>query len=127
MTPAKCFPSCSSLLIIFCFYDPNISVIIHSRFCFTFASNYCIIFFSLPTSKNCCIFSLKLLLQVRYFYSANYYFMLPNIFDRFSFVFLALSLFHNLQLFTQTLLLHICCFSLHQKVTKYYAQNSNAF
>lgn len=42
-------------------------------FCSIFASKYYHAFSLFPTDKNCCTFSSKLLLQVRYFYPANYY------------------------------------------------------
>lgn len=45
--------------------------------CSLFASNYYNKFFLSPTGKNCCTFSSKLLLQVRYFYPANYYSCCP--------------------------------------------------
>lgn len=52
--------------------------------CSLFASNYNNKFFLFPTGKNCCIFSFKLLLQVRYFYPANCYSCCPIFFIGFS-------------------------------------------
>ena len=45
--------------------------------CSFFAFKYYNMFPLSPTSKNCCTFSPKLLLQVRYFYPANYYSYYP--------------------------------------------------
>ena len=77
MLLAKRFFRCSSLLNLFFAF----AVLIHQQlhvsnlvsFCSVFASKYYSVFSLFPTSKNCCTFSPKLLLQVHYFYLTNYY------------------------------------------------------
>ena len=79
ITPAKCLSRCSSLLTIFCLFSFNASTNLVS-FYSIFASKYHNAFSLFPTSKNCCIFSSKLLIQVRYFYPATYYSCRPIFF-----------------------------------------------
>lgn len=77
ITPAKCLSLAAARSWLFFVFLVSMHQQLHApnlvSFYSIFASKYHNAFSLFPTSKNCCIFSSKLLIQVRYFYPATYY------------------------------------------------------